>query len=292
MAWQSREVLQTHRGPRTIVRYVYSAILDSVVCDLCRALDGRVVLPGSPEHRMFTPPLHQNCRCIWIGITSHDPNIPSPHWPPLNESLIDKFGSLMSFRKRGEKPSFSRSYKQAIEEVWKDGDGKFEVVIACDDSGRRLLKKAGSKTQVEFSWREMRLFEKAHLIHNHPRGVGLSAPDVGLAVVSQMRSITAVGDKFEYQLILSDEFYRYLSKKGFVFWGRRSKRPSLLVEHTYQKMIKVYRDIEREVREQLDQKLMKGKIRVEEACLLHHHLVLERFVKVFPGLRYIRRKRK
>ena len=54
---------------KKIERVRYSAILDSNVCPFCRKMDGTVVEVGSAVYYRFSPPIHYNCRCVWLPIT-------------------------------------------------------------------------------------------------------------------------------------------------------------------------------------------------------------------------------
>jgi len=57
---------------KKIERVRYSAIMDNKVCAYCRKMDGIVVEAGSAVYYRFTPPIHYNCRCIWLPITAEE----------------------------------------------------------------------------------------------------------------------------------------------------------------------------------------------------------------------------
>ena len=75
----------------SIVRLVWSAILDLRVCELCKSLDGQVVDPLSPDYTIYQPPLHPNCRCSIIPVTSDASVIPDVNFEKPDDSWIIKY---------------------------------------------------------------------------------------------------------------------------------------------------------------------------------------------------------
>ena len=55
-----------------VKRMQFSAILDNRTSDRCERLDGAIVAVDSPEFDKITPPLHFNCRSMWVPITEDD----------------------------------------------------------------------------------------------------------------------------------------------------------------------------------------------------------------------------
>lgn len=51
-----------------VSKYQYSAILDEVTCPVCEDLDGSVVDEAEYRSTKWMPPIHNNCRCIWVAI--------------------------------------------------------------------------------------------------------------------------------------------------------------------------------------------------------------------------------
>ncbi len=49
-------------------RVQFSAILDDATTPICRHLDGKIFWARGPHAHRFTPPLHINCRSIWIEV--------------------------------------------------------------------------------------------------------------------------------------------------------------------------------------------------------------------------------
>lgn len=58
--------------PNDVYAFQYSAILDWATTPLCRKLDGIIVKPNSPEVKKYQPPLHWNCRSIWVEILKEE----------------------------------------------------------------------------------------------------------------------------------------------------------------------------------------------------------------------------
>lgn len=68
------DVFQTYRN--SIQSYQYSAILDDVVCPICEDLDGSVVTEAEYRSTPWMPPIHFNCRCIWVAIGNDEEEAP------------------------------------------------------------------------------------------------------------------------------------------------------------------------------------------------------------------------
>lgn len=74
-----------------IDRFVWSAVLDERVCELCKSLDGQVVDSNSPEYTIYQPSLHPRCRCTWVPVKSDAPNIPDVNFEKPSNDLITKY---------------------------------------------------------------------------------------------------------------------------------------------------------------------------------------------------------
>ena len=72
----------------------YSALLDRRTCDLCRRLDETVIPVTHTDLARFTPPVHHNCRCVWVWITTDEADF-APTWETPPSSLVDRFGGLV-----------------------------------------------------------------------------------------------------------------------------------------------------------------------------------------------------
>lgn len=57
---------------KEIKRVRYSAIMDNKVCPMCMKLDGTVVQVNSAVYFRYNPPIHYNCRCVWLPITAEE----------------------------------------------------------------------------------------------------------------------------------------------------------------------------------------------------------------------------
>ena len=81
--------------------YEYSALLDGKTCSTCRALDGSVVTPKERKTTKWQPPLHFNCRCIWVMIRKMSDDYKLPEVTGMkNEALADKVEHLKTTRKQ------------------------------------------------------------------------------------------------------------------------------------------------------------------------------------------------
>jgi hypothetical protein len=59
-----------------IYGYQYSAILDDKVCAICEDLDSSVVTNTEYMATVWMPPIHFNCRCIWVAIMDDEEEKP------------------------------------------------------------------------------------------------------------------------------------------------------------------------------------------------------------------------
>ena len=94
-------------NPR-IIRFIWSAILDDRVCELCKSLDGKVMDANSPEYTMYKSPIHPRCRCTQIPITSDAEVVPKPDFKePSNDWIIKyaPFWFLIPFKGRKKEPT-------------------------------------------------------------------------------------------------------------------------------------------------------------------------------------------
>lgn len=72
----------------------YSAILDRVTCDLCRKLDEQTIAITHTDLARFTPPVHHNCRCVWVWVTTDEEGF-VPTWSTPSKTDVDRFGGLV-----------------------------------------------------------------------------------------------------------------------------------------------------------------------------------------------------
>ncbi len=71
---------------KKIERVRYSAILDNKVCPFCHKMDGTVVEVGSAVYYRFSPPIHYNCRCVWLPITAEEVANPRYEYTDLTKN--------------------------------------------------------------------------------------------------------------------------------------------------------------------------------------------------------------
>ena len=49
---------------------------------------------GDRELTKCPPPLHHNCRCVWVWVTTEEADF-APTWSAPPRSLVDQFGGLV-----------------------------------------------------------------------------------------------------------------------------------------------------------------------------------------------------
>lgn len=89
------DLTPTQYGAVKIVSNTWSAILDKQTCDLCRSLDGKTLPEGHPDYETYQAPLHDHCRCLFLGWTTESPFKPPIDWEPPDKGLLEKFGNLV-----------------------------------------------------------------------------------------------------------------------------------------------------------------------------------------------------
>lgn len=72
----------------------YSALLDRRTCEMCERLDETVIPIEHTDLARFTPPVHHNCRCLWVWITTEEEDF-TPTWVTPPPSMVDRFGGLV-----------------------------------------------------------------------------------------------------------------------------------------------------------------------------------------------------
>lgn len=86
--YQQGRLIEHLRYEKKIQSYMRSEILDSQICDMCLALDGRIIPKDDPFKNLKQ--VHWNCRGIWIAILSNEADVlPSPK--PLPQSIQRRF---------------------------------------------------------------------------------------------------------------------------------------------------------------------------------------------------------
>lgn len=82
------------RGGIPLAGAQYSAVLDRRTCDLCASMDEQIIPIEHSDLARFTPPVHHNCRCLWVWITRDEADF-TPTWKTPAASLVDRFGGLV-----------------------------------------------------------------------------------------------------------------------------------------------------------------------------------------------------
>lgn len=98
-----KDVYSTYSGD--IYAYQYSAILDTRTCATCERLDGKVLDEAAYKNTIYDPPIHPNCRCVWVAILNDELD------PPEITGFPD-VGSLVE-------PALSKDVEEVIVELGK-----------------------------------------------------------------------------------------------------------------------------------------------------------------------------
>ena len=62
---------------KDVYAFQYSGILDTRICNICKDLDGSVVEEATYYSTKWMPPIHFNCRCIWVAIMEDEEDKPA-----------------------------------------------------------------------------------------------------------------------------------------------------------------------------------------------------------------------
>ena len=96
---QDIEEIITTGGKRQIVANTWSATLENS-CLLCASLDGKSIAANDPIFHTFQPPLHPNCRCLWVSHTNLDPYPPVINWKSPSEEMIKDYGMNIGIKEK------------------------------------------------------------------------------------------------------------------------------------------------------------------------------------------------
>lgn len=72
-----------------IYAYQYSALLDNRTCPTCEELDGKVLSETEYKNTTYDPPIHHNCRCIWVAILQDEIDPPDITGFPDTSRLLE-----------------------------------------------------------------------------------------------------------------------------------------------------------------------------------------------------------
>jgi hypothetical protein len=82
------------RGGIPLAGAQFSAILDKRTCGLCERLDEQVIAIADTDFAKYTAPLHFNCRCVWVFITTGEADF-TPTWSSPSKTLVDQYGGFV-----------------------------------------------------------------------------------------------------------------------------------------------------------------------------------------------------
>lgn len=72
----------------------YSALMDRRTCELCERLDEQLIGIGDLDYAKFTPPVHHNCRCVWVFVTMEEADF-TPNWSGAPAGMVERFGGFV-----------------------------------------------------------------------------------------------------------------------------------------------------------------------------------------------------
>src|SRR3972149_5015039 len=133
----------------TINRFIWTAILDNKVCDLCRSLDQKVMEANSQAYSLYQPPLHPRCRCHIIPITSDADIIPKADWEKPKDIL-----SIEEYIRETELRNIENA-KQKMSIMEKESMRIFYIVFFLNKLGQIILEKESEQDiEIDFTNRE------------------------------------------------------------------------------------------------------------------------------------------
>lgn len=80
--------------------YQWSALLDIKVCSICQTLDGSTVSPEEYGRTRWQPPIHFNCRCVWVLIRRLSASFRMPEANGINDDKVQQLYTLKTTRKQ------------------------------------------------------------------------------------------------------------------------------------------------------------------------------------------------
>ena len=146
---------------------------------------------------------------------------------------------------------------------------KYEKCHCVDEDGRFVLSKEGEKSQISFTEDERETIRNRKGVvfsHNHPSGTSFSREDIVFAAAHGLKQIRAVGDKYVYTMESAGEWMS----------------PKEIAEVSGQE--------DKNVRREFTDKILGGRMTVEDAESSHWHEVWTRIADRL-GLVYKRAER-
>ena len=134
-----------------IIRFIWSAILDDKVCELCRSLDGKVMDVNSPEYTIYKSPIHPRCRCTQIPVTSDAEVIPEPNFEkPSNEWIIKfaPFWFLIPFKGKKKEPIEILPYAPEAPELIFNPEDVLSIEEYIRETELKNIENAKQKMQI------------------------------------------------------------------------------------------------------------------------------------------------
>jgi len=71
--------------------FMYSAILDEKTCQICEELDATYYEPDDPKLKEIEPPLHSNCRCVFVVVLKEETENYPVKFTYLTTSQVEQY---------------------------------------------------------------------------------------------------------------------------------------------------------------------------------------------------------
>lgn len=195
--------------------YQYSSLLDFKVCPICKSLDGSVVTPEDYARTEWKPPLHFNCRCLWILIRKLSPDYKMPEVTGIDDDHIHNIDRMMHTKKQDlinegslRPDEFKKTMLNRVS--GKDYTGStladfenavrgnnFETGAVVGSDGKVVASFVGESHSVAIP-RDIATGQT--VTHNHPSGGAFSLADIKVAADYNLKEIRAFGDVYSYSM--------------------------------------------------------------------------------------------
>lgn len=195
--------------------FQYSGLLDQRICSMCRSLDGNVVTPEDYARTRWKPPLHFNCRCIWILIRKMSKDFVMPEVTGIDDEAVSEIERVLTTKKQNLIDDGTLGVGQTKKQLANQLSGidytgakrdffessirnnKFETGAVLDKDGNVIASFVGEKSKVSIPTAAAR---NATISHNHPSGSSFSIQDLKTASTLNLQEVRAVGAEYTYSM--------------------------------------------------------------------------------------------
>lgn len=221
---------------------------------------------------------------IMAGIKNGNPKIPKLGAARMKAEKTEKQVAKAATKKAAAapKPKKQAAAKSTVVKLQVLEDEirnlPYEIGAVYDKNGNQVWRQVGEAAMVDISDAiDKGVLRGNILTHNHPSSQSFSFPDVRVLMSHQLREIRAVGDKADYSLSMTDQFYDEVVKGGRMTWDE---------------VMAVMNQTNNEVRESFQKQVNWGMMTPEEAQFKHGHEVWTRLADKgwFNYTREVRKK--